>query len=332
MIIVGAGCAGLSCARALVDAGHRPIVLEKSRGVGGRAATRRIDGQPIDHGVIFFHGSSPEFLAALDGTEATRLEGWPETIVGGGQACLPRAFIPGERRLAFAEGITAFPKSLARGVDVRRGTRVRSLVLREDHFELDVDGSESLATDTLALALPLEQTLSLVGTLPSSRELDGIEALLQMLATDPCLTLIAGYPLDAPVPDWDVLYPTESAVLLLVSQDSRKRAEKKFHAFVLQCSAAFSRRHLDVDPSSWVDAVLDEAGRLLGDWASNPGFTQTHRWRFGRANASPLSRPLLLRLPGGPTLGLAGELFEPALGVEAAFLSGRALASRIRHD
>nr|WP_230944119.1 FAD-dependent oxidoreductase [Burkholderia vietnamiensis] len=39
--IVGAGIAGLACARVLADAGHRVTVYEKSRGVGGRMSTRR---------------------------------------------------------------------------------------------------------------------------------------------------------------------------------------------------------------------------------------------------------------------------------------------------
>lgn len=46
--IVGAGIAGLACARVLADAGHRVTVYEKSRGVGGRMSTRR---ELVVHGV-----------------------------------------------------------------------------------------------------------------------------------------------------------------------------------------------------------------------------------------------------------------------------------------
>ena len=41
VIIVGAGIAGLACARSLADAGMNPVVLDKGRGLGGRVATRR---------------------------------------------------------------------------------------------------------------------------------------------------------------------------------------------------------------------------------------------------------------------------------------------------
>jgi predicted NAD/FAD-dependent oxidoreductase len=56
-VIVGAGAAGLVLGRALHEMvatrGGVFIILEKSRGVGGRMATRR-DGQVIyDHGAQF---------------------------------------------------------------------------------------------------------------------------------------------------------------------------------------------------------------------------------------------------------------------------------------
>jgi phytoene dehydrogenase-like protein len=40
-IVIGAGISGLAAATELAKAGCRTIVLEKSRGIGGRMATRR---------------------------------------------------------------------------------------------------------------------------------------------------------------------------------------------------------------------------------------------------------------------------------------------------
>ena len=50
VIIIGAGMAGLACARRLADAGVIPVVLDKGRGIGGRAATRRAGEWQFDHG------------------------------------------------------------------------------------------------------------------------------------------------------------------------------------------------------------------------------------------------------------------------------------------
>ena len=41
--IIGAGIAGVTAARTLLQAGHRVTLIEKSRGVGGRMSTRRTE-------------------------------------------------------------------------------------------------------------------------------------------------------------------------------------------------------------------------------------------------------------------------------------------------
>ena len=49
--IIGAGMTGVVCARNLKDAGYETIIFEKSRGIGGRMATRRTsEGLQFDHG------------------------------------------------------------------------------------------------------------------------------------------------------------------------------------------------------------------------------------------------------------------------------------------
>ena len=51
--VIGAGMAGLTCAQLLRQAGYSAVVLEKSRGLGGRVATRRLEGTCADHGARY---------------------------------------------------------------------------------------------------------------------------------------------------------------------------------------------------------------------------------------------------------------------------------------
>jgi predicted NAD/FAD-dependent oxidoreductase len=255
-------------------------------------------------------------------------------VRGEGRPCQPRAFRKGERRLAFEEGVTAFPKSLARGLDVRRGVRVASIGARGEGVEAVVEGGEAVVTRNLVLALPLEQAERLLAPLASQTgALRPIATLLSMMTTEPCLTLLAGYPLDegpAGELDWDLFYPSDESVSMLVAHDSAKRREKRWRVLVYQCRSCFSRRHLEDDPEVWVPLVLSDASRLLGDWAGRPLWREPHRWRYSRVDsANTLARPFWIPLENGARIGIGGEVFSPGGGVEGAFLSGRKLAERV---
>lgn len=61
--IAGAGLAGLSCAKYLVDAGHTPIVLERRDVLGGKvAAWKDPDGDWYETGLHIFFGAYPNVL------------------------------------------------------------------------------------------------------------------------------------------------------------------------------------------------------------------------------------------------------------------------------
>src|SRR5262249_55372902 len=60
--IVGAGFAGLTAARELVQGGHNVVVLEGRDRVGGRSWTAKIAGVPVDLGATFVGPTQDEVL------------------------------------------------------------------------------------------------------------------------------------------------------------------------------------------------------------------------------------------------------------------------------
>jgi renalase len=339
VLVIGAGVAGLACARALADAGLGTVVLERARGVGGRCATRRIDGRPVDHGVVFLHGSDPALLAALAAVDSPRRDGWPTRVQGAGAPCQPAAFQPWQSRVAFEAGVSVFPKLLARGLDIRLGQDVLRLAAGSGAIVAATAAGAAYRSRTVVLALALEETRAVLDGIgpdgeseaaPAGDELVAVRRLLATLSTVPCLTLIAGYPSWPGGPAWDIAYPEDSKILQLVSHDSSKHPDASITTLVYQARPAWSRRHLEDVPASWSAEMLGEAGRLFGERASAPAWTQAHRWRHARLEVgNELAAPMLLEPSDGIRLGLAGELFGAGGGVQAAFASGRHLADRI---
>src|SRR5690606_6893850 len=79
--VVGAGMAGVTAARTLVQAGHRVTLFEKSRGFGGRMATRRTEFGGFDHGVQYFTVRDPRFEQVLRATATSAVRAWSASTV-----------------------------------------------------------------------------------------------------------------------------------------------------------------------------------------------------------------------------------------------------------
>ena len=73
VLIIGAGLAGLCCARALHQAGVKAQILEASDGVGGRVRTDEVEGFQLDRGFQVLLTAYPECQQVLD-YEALRLQ------------------------------------------------------------------------------------------------------------------------------------------------------------------------------------------------------------------------------------------------------------------
>ncbi|MCX7835765.1 MAG: FAD-dependent oxidoreductase [bacterium] len=329
--IIGAGVAGLTCAKMLQEYGLDTILLDKGRSVGGRCSTWRTDqGHRLDYGPTFFHGSNPFFLQTLQQLDGTIIDGWPYHIQGSGTPCQVNALQPHMRRIAIKEGISAFPKYLAQGLTIHSQQRITQLSGTLDGVLVTLESGDLFQTQLVVLALPNEQMCALLETIPSpSEDIKAIRYLLSQLVTFPSLTVLATYPKGIPIPEWDLLLPSKSP-LQLIANESSKRPEVEGLALVLQAKPAWSAKHLEESPEQWQARLFDAAAPLIGEWVKQPQWSRAHRWRYARTDlANEWGSPILLTLGSGKLL-LAGESFSRSIGVEGAFLSGIASAEQIR--
>jgi hypothetical protein len=248
-------------------------------------------------------------------------------VRGSGAPCQPRAFVPHEKRLALAEGVTAFPRHLSRGLDIRLNTLVTSIQAGGDDISVQTAGGENLHARDVVVAFALEQSAALLR--PLGKDAEGLTALVGLFSSIPCLAVAAGYRAGTSLPDWHVWYPEGDTGILMVSNESSKRTDSRSPVFVIQGSARWSRRQLESPQQEWSAALLAAAARLIGPWAGSPEWTHPHRWRYSRLDPSnELAAPVVAPI-GRARIGLAGDLFSPGGGIQAAWVSGDRLAMEL---
>ena len=313
VIIVGAGIAGLVAARELQGAGLRTVVLEKSRGFGGRMATRRVGSVVFDHGAQFFTARDPRFAALVRSMEAagvsTRWFGGDETAT--------------HERHRGVPSMTAPCNWLAGGLDVRGSSQVARVRVGEDSdLEVELEGGVLLLTQRVVLTAPVPQSLALcrAGALPLE---PGLVEALESVHYEPTFALMAV--LDAPAAGLSAagfVEPGGDGALVWIADNRLKGTSPDATALTLHASHAFSRKHFD-DPTDQVARCLLEAAT---PWIrGNVIESSLHRWRY----AAPVRclDSLCLGSERAPVL-FAGDAFGGAK-VEGAALSGWAAAERV---
>ena len=176
-VIIGAGMSGLACARALRQAGHAPLVLDKGRNsVGGRMATRRVASDAgemrFDHGAQYITARTDAFAAFLDEmTDAVAL--WDDGAAHAHHVGRP--------------GMAGLCRAMAEGIEIRQGVVVTALDRGEAGWHVSM-GDDSVTAARVVLTVPAPQVAGLIGAdHPLAAPLDAV-------TMAPCLTLMAAFP------------------------------------------------------------------------------------------------------------------------------------------
>ena len=311
--VVGAGLAGLTCARRLSDAGFQVRVFDKGRGLGGRLASRRAEGGlRFDHGAPYVESEDPVFLRVLE-----------EACMSGQVA---RMTPPGkEARFVGVPGMSSLVRPLSEGLYIRNKAEVRGLGSGDGQWTVSfTEGSPEGGFDLLVLTIPAPQAEVLVADNPM------LVAALSTVDFDPCWALLAAF--DEPVSvacGQDAGLP-DSLTKITVDSDKPGRSLDRgtgaeATSLVAHASPLWSRSHLEEDKGAIARLLLAEIERATGTGLPDPVYLAAHRWRFARTRTA-LGRPFLasqderLFIGGDWCLGSSAE---------HAFASGAAIAEAV---
>jgi predicted NAD/FAD-dependent oxidoreductase len=315
VVVVGAGIAGIACAREVQAAGVDVTVLERGRVVGGRMARWTRDGRAVDIGAAYFTVRTPEFDVVAESWARRGLaHPWTDTftVAGAGGS---RRETSGPVRWAAEAGLRSLVADLADGLDVRLAHEVSTVSVGSDDRVL-VDGRPVRG---LVLAMPDPQAGDLLG--------QGLEPLADAL--DEQWQPVVSVAVCFAERTWhgiDGVFVHDSPISLVVD-DGRRRGDGA-PVLVVHSTHETARHHLD-DPSAVVPLALAEVRRLLGD-LGEPVWAEAKRW----GSAEPRRPRQQTFLLGEAPVAVCGDGWSSRPRVEAAWLSGRdagrALVDRLR--
>ena len=286
--VVGAGLAGLAAAREFTAGGHEAIVFEKSRGMGGRLASRRAEGTVLDHGSPVVAAPPGSALRAL----VDALEADDRVDLDDG--------------LAFSSGATRLPKLIAAGLDVRPGIRIAALRAASGGFEVgDEQGNTHGVVDAVVLCAPAPQSADL---LERSPEAGPRVAALRSVSYAPAVMILLGLP--AADTSWDAIDAARAPIGAVRRESLKGRPSVDgVEPVVVRLDAAASAELLDASDAEVLERALPALAALLGPAAGRPPWSQVKRWRFAVPEAPGDAAAIN---PSGSRIVVAGDTLTGA--------------------
>jgi predicted NAD/FAD-dependent oxidoreductase len=212
--------------------------------------------------------------------------------------------------------MSALPKALGAGLDIRQGVQITRLQQDGDGWVLHFEGG-TLRRALVVVTVPAPQVAGLLGNGHP------LVAGLASVHLAPCLTLMAAVMAPAPF----ITRQDKDDPLSWIAQDSSKpcRPQASGALWVAQAGEAFSAGHLEKSTDEITALMLPLLCDRLGATPHSVTHAAVHRWRYARVTQA-LGQPFVRSADG--TLYLGGDwCIGPR--VEAAWDSGTAIADAI---
>lgn len=356
--IIGAGLAGITCGQYLQQQGQKVILLEKSRGLGGRLATRRLHNTIADHGAKFLEiqGTQTQELITSFLTRGIG-KPWPRESY---EFTTARGLQLQSSRSGYIAllGMSTIAKTLAVGLEILLNHRVEGIKPTDQGWSILLDpvtNTSPIQAKALVIAVPAPQALALLlplgaveqNSLADQNYLDQ-DYLNQLggIEYDACITVMAGYDpalqksLDTRTLPWQAITFLQDPILAWLGIDSTKRTQPSQPVLVIHSTPTFAAQHLEsTNLNSLGQELLDRLSigspdrsisHLLPE-LNSPQWFQVHRWRY--AQPKTLLNALCFPAPTASPLVCCGDWCQGRSRggfIESALVSGLAAAQYLQ--
>ena len=294
------------------------MVFEKSRGQGGRAATRRVDHLCFDHGAQYFTVRDAEFEKHVAAWfDRGVVQEWNGRVVAIDPDGLRDRTSP-HRRFVGVPAMNAIARHLAQDLDVEVARAVSGVRPGPEGWTVLREEDEAGPFDAVLVTLPPAQAVPFLKSAPP------LAQLARRVTMRPCWAVMVAFARPAGL-EFDGAF-VNTGPLSWAARDSSKPGRPAGGCWVLHANPEWSAAHLD-------DEIVDVERQLLEAFATATGLGQlpppqhldAMRWRFAIPD-QPLPERSYLDADAG--IGIAGD-WCGGPRVEGAWLSGDDLARRL---
>lgn len=310
--IIGAGIAGATLSRKLIDSGFSVDVYEKSRGTGGRLSSARLGGLTADLGSTMLESKSDDFDAFLGSLKAEGLvEDWKARCSSFDQdlSQLSTLWLGKSRNSALTRG-------LLQGASL--STQVRAGVVWSDNQGVlvrDEQGELLNYYDAVVVATPAPQAVPLLEAVPRFSHRAQHAA-----TTASWVALFELSFLPEKVSALDVVEGGHDSIERMTIESNKPN--RSGYLVKVEMSEEWSAARLESDRERLLEEVLAQVSLWCGETLS-PINSRLHRWLYHRSTQSLQDKALLW--DSTLNIGACGDwVNEP--GIEGAWRSATELA------
>jgi len=312
--VIGAGMAGVTIARQLVEQGMDVTLFDKSKGTGGRMSSRSWQGGWIDHGAPYFAARTEEFSGYLQAQiPSTVCQPWPARVQG----------LPNNDELVGYIGVprnSSITRGLLGDLNFQPSTRIARLERDGNRWLLFNDGESLLGHwDLLVITAPAPQTYALVRDLPEMAD--------QVRKVEMEACWVAAVQLSTPLNAAAEVMIDPAPGLRRIVNNSVKPGRNNQGVYLVQASADWSQEHLEESPEQVGTRLCDLFGQKFSP-PQRPELLFAHRWRYAFTK-TPLGKDFLWSQ--GLQIGICGD-WCIGRSVEDAWISAMALAGKISEE
>ena len=311
--VIGAGMSGLALANT-INNNAEVVLYEKSRGFGGRVATRRAGDFSFDHGAQFFKAKTVEFQNYIQPMiDQNIIQLWKAQFIEiiDGKITNKRTWGNDPANYVGTPSMNSVGKYMANGLNVQLSKKVEK-ISKEDRWLVYDENNEILGEyDWVFSSIPPLQARQMF---PNLDVIFPNIPKYEMLA---CFSLMLGYkqPLEL---DFDAAL-VKGFDISWISVNSSKPSRDKNYTLLVHSTNNWAQENIDKD-RDWVKNYLcDELKKIIPIKTEKAEYIGLQGWRY--ANIMKQQKGFEYFFNNENQIGLCGDWFIQGR-IEAAYLSG----------